>query len=130
MRDIAMSDFSAGSGWRGVMLGLCLAGLVVVSARADDAAIDQQNQQIQQILEGRCLKQGLLGQTPEQVKANCGCLAKVGTKHLQPAWRKAMLEGSTEQGIGPPMDDQVQFQIDALQTCPAIAPYQPKASGQ
>jgi hypothetical protein len=125
-----MSDISAGSSWRGVMLGLCLTGLAAIGARADDAALNQQNQQIQQILETRCLRQGQLGQTPDQVKANCGCLAKVGAKHLQPAWRKAMLEGSSEQGLGPPMDDQVQFQIDALQTCPAIAPYQPRASGQ
>jgi hypothetical protein len=115
-----MSDISAGSGLRSAMLGLCLTGLAAIGARADDVALDQQNQQIQQILETRCLKQGLLGQTPDQVKANCGCLAKVGAKHLQPAWRKAMIEGSSEQGLGPPMDDQVQFQIDALQTCPAV----------
>lgn len=125
-----MSDISAGSCWRGVMLGLCLAGLPAIGVRADDVALNQQNQQIQQVLESRCLQQGKLGQTPDQVKANCGCLAKVGTKHLQPAWRKALLEGSSEQGIGPPMDDQVQFQIDALRTCPAIAPYQPGASSQ
>jgi hypothetical protein len=119
-----MSDLSAGTWLRGAIILLGLAGPAAVAARADDTV------QIQQILEARCLKQGLLGRTADEVKANCGCLATVGAKHLQPAWRNALLEGTSEEGLGPPMDDQAQFEIDALQTCPAITPYQPKPAGQ
>ena len=124
VRGIAMSKTPVGACLCGAILLIGLVGLAPVNARGDDAA------QIQQILETRCLKQGKLGQTPDEVKANCGCLARVGAKHLQPGWRKALLEGTSEQGLGPPMDDQIQFETDALQTCPAIAPYEPKPAGQ
>jgi hypothetical protein len=122
--EIAMSKMPAGACLCGAILIVGLVGLAPVQAWGDDAG------QVQQVLAARCLKQGKLGQTPEELKANCGCLATVGAKHLQPAWRKAILAGTSEQGLGPPMDDQAQFEIDAVRTCPAIAPYQPKPAGQ
>jgi hypothetical protein len=122
-----MLPSSARAASRGAVLLLCLMGSAAVAARADEAA---DTQQLQQLLVARCVKQGVLGQTPAEVQTNCGCLAKVGAKHLQPGWRKALLENTSEEKLGPPMDDQAQFEIDALQTCPAIAPYEPKPAGQ
>jgi len=119
-----MSKMPVGACLCGAILIVGLIGLAPIQARGDDTA------QVQQVLEARCLKQGKLGQTPDELKANCGCLAAVGAKHLQPRWRKAVLAGTSEEGLGPPMDDQAQFEIDALRTCPAIAPYEPKPAGQ
>jgi hypothetical protein len=119
-----MSKMPVGARLCGAILIIGLGGLAPISARGDDAA------QVQQVLKARCVKQGKLGKSPGELDANCGCLATVGAKHLQPGWRKAILDGTSEQGLGPPMDDQIQFETDALQTCPAIAPYDPKSSGQ
>jgi hypothetical protein len=119
--------FSARAGLRGVVLLLCLVGPAAIVAKADEMS---DTLQIEQILAARCVKQGLLGQTPTEVQVNCGCLAKVGAKHLQPGWRKALLEKTSEEKLGPPMDDQTQFEMDARDTCPAIIPYEPKQAGQ
>jgi hypothetical protein len=122
-REIAMSKMPVSVGLGGGVILLCLVGLAPMNARGDDTA------QIQQALQARCVKQGQLGKTPEELDSNCGCLAQVGARHLRPEWRTAILAGGSQQGLGPPMDDQAKFEADALQTCPAIAPYAPKAPG-
>ena len=119
-----MSKMLMGAGLCGAIILMGAAGLAPMSARADDTA------QIQQILQARCIKQGKLGKTEEELAGNCGCLAQVGAQHLRPEWRTALLTGGSQEGLGAPMDDQAKFDADALQTCPAIAPYAPKGSGQ
>src|SRR6266850_711984 len=120
VKEIEMSQMSVGACLCGAIILVGLAGLAPMSARGDDTA------KIEQLLQARCVKQGQLGKTPEELNKNCGCLAQVGARHLRPEWRTVILSGGSQEGLGAPMDDQGKFEADALQTCPAIAPFTPK----
>jgi hypothetical protein len=123
IRRIAMPNRSIGACLTGAVILLGLTAATSMTARADDTA------QNEQLLQARCVKQGQLGKSAEELTSNCGCLAKVGARHLRPTWRQALLSGGS-QGSGAPMDDQTQFETDAEQSCPAIVPYAPKPGSQ
>jgi hypothetical protein len=118
-----MPNSSIGACLTGALILLGLTAAMPATVRADETA------QIQQLLQARCVKQGQLGKSPEELTSNCSCLAEVGARHLRPNWRQALLSGGSQEGLGAPMDDQAQFEADAEQSCPAIVPYAPKSGG-
>jgi hypothetical protein len=111
-------------------IGACLVGAIILLgsvAAVPMTSHAEDTDKLQQLLQARCVRQGQLGKSQEELTSNCGCLAQVGARHLRPEWRKVLLSGGSQQGLGAPMDDQAKFETDALQTCPAIAPYTPNA---